>query len=163
MKTSVAIIALGANLGDRATTLREALRRLENAGIRVLAASDFIETAPVGYVNQPDFLNGVAALEVPSEVSPEALLYLLLETEQSLGRERPFPNAPRTCDLDLIFFENEKRTTEKLILPHPRWQERAFVIVPLKNLFEKAHSESQAWALREPWLALAKKLPETPA
>lgn len=154
MSDSVALIALGANLGDRETNLRKALCCLETAGIRILGISDFIETEPVGYANQPDFLNGVAALEIPENISPESLLDLLLETEKSLGRKRPFPNAPRTCDLDLLFFEAEIRNTPKLTLPHPRWSERAFVVVPLENLFQKASSRTQAWSLREPWKTL---------
>lgn len=156
MDTFVAIIALGANLGDREAALREALQRLETAGMRVLGVSDFIETEPVGYTNQPDFLNGVAALELPKETTPEALLDLLLETEKLLGRERPFPNAPRTCDLDLLFFEAETRDTPELVLPHPRWRERAFVLIPLENLFDKAEADIQSWIVREPWNTLRK-------
>lgn len=151
MEKSVAIIALGANLGDREHTLREALVRLESAGMRLLAVSDFIETEPVGYTDQPDFMNGVAALEIPKNVSPETLLDLLLKTETALGRERPFANAPRTCDLDLLFFENESRNSKFLALPHPRWRERTFVLLPMKDLFEKALGENATWISRDPW------------
>lgn len=154
MKKSVALVALGANLGSREATLREALRRLELAGTRVLEVSDFIETVPVGYLNQPDFLNGVAALEIPENMNPEALLELLLATEKSLGRERPFANAPRTCDLDLLFFEAEIRDSAFLILPHPRWRERRFVLEPMENLFKKAAAAHAAWISREPWKTL---------
>lgn len=157
MEKPVAIIALGANLGNREATLRQALSQLETAGIRVLAVSDFIETEPVGYTNQPNFLNGSAALEVPAELSPEALLDRLLATEKALGRERPFPNAPRTCDLDLLFFENETRATPQLSLPHPRWQERAFVLIPLADLFEKAQAGAQPWVTRSPWNSIRQK------
>ena len=160
MEKPVALIALGANLGNREATLRRALSKLESAGIRVLAVSDFIETEPVGYTNQPDFLNGTAALEVPAELSPEALLKLLLSTESDLGRERPFPNAPRTCDLDLLFFENETRTAPQLTLPHPRWQERAFVHIPLADLFEKARAAEQSWVARQPWVSIRQKVAE---
>lgn len=160
MKKSVAIIALGANLGDRETCLLEALHRLELKGIHVLSCSRFVETVPVGYTNQPDFLNGAAALEIPESMNPERLLSLLLTTEKELGRERPFPNAPRTCDLDLIFFEAEIRNTATLTLPHPRWQERAFVLVPLANLFEIANSENADWIRREPWGTLQSRVTE---
>lgn len=154
MNHSIAIIALGANLGERRETLNKALAQLENAGFHVLAVSSFYETVPVGYADQPDFLNAVAALEIPAGVSPESVLAQLLATENTLGRERPFPNAPRTCDLDLLFFEDEKRQTESLILPHPRRHERAFVLAPLCELLENAQAQSAAWSLREPWNAL---------
>lgn len=154
MNTAVAIIALGANLGNRQATLEEALAHLEKLDFHVLAVSSFYETVPVGYANQPDFLNAVAALAVPAGVSPEALLAQLLATETGLGRERSFRNAPRTCDLDLLFFENETRNSENLILPHPRWQERAFVVVPLCELLEKSYTKSAPWCLREPWVQI---------
>lgn len=160
MEKPVAIIALGANLGNRETTLRRALSQLETAGIRVLAVSDFIETEPVGYTDQPNFLNGAAALEVPAGFSPESLLDRLLSTESALGRERPFPNAPRTCDLDLLFFEDERRATPHLSLPHPRWQERAFVLIPLADLFEKARASAQSWVTRSPWNSIRQKAAE---
>ena len=144
---AVAIVALGANLGAREETLRAALRKLENSGARVLAISHFYETEPVGYANQPDFLNAVAALEIVSEISPESLMAQLLEIEKKLGRERSFPNAPRTCDLDLIFFGTEKRDSATLVLPHPRWRERAFVLVPLAEIL----SAPAQWNASAPW------------
>lgn len=155
MNTNVAIVALGANLGDRLPTLRTALRLLEEAGLRPLAVSSFYETVPVGYANQPNFLNAVAAFDIPYAMPAEALMDLLLATENSLGRKRSFPNAPRTCDLDLIFFENEKHSSKKLTLPHPRWRERAFVCVPLAEIFENARSNSATWIEREPWTQCA--------
>lgn len=130
-----AIIALGANLGNRAETLSAALADLEARGNVVLARSSFYETEPVGYLDQPDFLNATALIGVPAEISPEAFLAELLEIEKKFGRERPFPNAPRTLDLDLIFFENEVRDTAFLSLPHPRWRERDFVKIPLREVF----------------------------
>ena len=130
-----AIIALGANLGDRAETLNAALAAVEACGNKVLARSSFHETSPVGYLNQPDFLNAVALIGVPDNVAPEDFLSQLLAIEIRFGRERPFPNAPRTLDLDLIFFENEVRRTSFLMLPHPRWQERDFVKIPLREMF----------------------------
>lgn len=155
MTTNVAIVALGANLGDKLSTLRTALRLLEEAGLRTLAISSFYETVPVGYANQPNFLNAVAAFEIPVAMSAEALLDLLLATESSLGRKRSFPNAPRTCDLDLILFEDEKHSSKKLTLPHPRRRERAFVCVPLSEIFESARLKSEAWIARKPWTRFA--------
>lgn len=130
-----AVVALGANLGDRAGTLSAALAELEARGNVVLARSSFYETKPVGYLNQPDFLNATALVGVRATFSPEDFLAELLDIEKKFGRERPFPNAPRTLDLDLIFFENEMRDTEFLTLPHPRWREREFVTIPLREMF----------------------------
>lgn len=150
----IAVVALGANLGDRAETLGEALRRVEAAGARVLAVSSLYETAPVGCAaGVPDFLNAAAALSAPAGTTPESLLATLAETETALGRERPFPNAPRTCDLDLIFFEAETRATPALTLPHPRWRERAFVLEPLAEILEGG----DARLAREPWRTLRRE------
>lgn len=129
-----AVVALGANLGNRAGTLDAALAELEARGNVVLARSSFYETKPVGYLNQPDFLNATALVGVPATRSPEDFLAELLDIEKKFGRERPFPNAPRTLDLDLIFFENEVRETAFLMLPHPRWREREFVTIPLREM-----------------------------
>ncbi|MCD8284224.1 MAG: 2-amino-4-hydroxy-6-hydroxymethyldihydropteridine diphosphokinase [Opitutae bacterium] len=140
MDEKIAIIALGANLGEREKTLTAALARLSERGIVVRAVSPFYETVPVGFVAQPDFINAVAAVAVPAEMTPENLLEVLMATEREFGRERKFLNAPRTCDLDLIFFENETRNSPELTLPHPRWRERAFVLVPLADLFSRHHN-----------------------
>lgn len=152
----IAVVALGANLGDRAETLGEALRRIEAAGSRVLAVSSLYETVPVGYADQPDFLNAVAALSVPAKMTPESLLAHLAKTETALGRVRAFRNAPRTCDLDLIFFEAETRATPTLTLPHPRWRERAFVLEPLAEIFERGDIR----LAREPWRTLRRETTE---
>lgn len=133
----VAVIALGANLGDRAGTLFAALAELAQRGHKILAQSSFYETEPVGYLNQPDFLNAAALIGVPDEFSPEQFLETLLAIEKKFGRERPFPNAPRTLDLDLIFFENETCDTAFLTLPHPRWREREFVKTPLREIVSR--------------------------
>ncbi len=129
-----AVVALGANLGDRAGTLRAALAELEARGNVLIACSPFHETAPVGYLDQPDFINATALFGVPAGVSPEAFLAELLDVEKKFGRVRTFPNAPRTLDLDLIFFADETRDSPGLTLPHPRWRERAFVVEPLAEM-----------------------------
>lgn len=130
-----AVVALGSNLGARAGTLEAALAELEARGNEIFARSSFYETKPVGYLDQPDFLNGVALVGVPAETSAEDFLRMLLDVEKKFGRERSFPNAPRTLDLDLIFFGAETRATPFLTLPHPRWRERAFVTKPLEEMF----------------------------
>lgn len=158
MNDKIAIVALGANLKDRAGTLSAALRRLGEFGIRVLAVSPFYETVPVDtLIPQPNFLNAVAALEVPKEKSPEDLLEIFLQTEREFGRVRSYKNAPRTCDLDLIFFEDETRSSNALVLPHPRWKGRAFVLVPFNDLLRSKAS----WCSREPWCSIGVEIADT--
>lgn len=139
-----AVVALGANLGDCAGTLGAALAELEARGNAVLARSSFYETKPVGYLDQPDFLNGVALIGVPAGTRAEDFLRTLLDVEKKFGRVRTFPNAPRTLDLDLIFFGDETRATPFLTLPHPRWRERSFVTVPLAEMFRALGSSVPA-------------------
>ncbi|HKB90806.1 MAG TPA: 2-amino-4-hydroxy-6-hydroxymethyldihydropteridine diphosphokinase [Opitutaceae bacterium] len=132
---TTALIGLGANLGDRATQIAsavDAIARLEQT--RLLAMSALHETDPVGYLEQPRFLNAVAAFA--TELSPEKLLEHLLAIERAHGRERSFPNAPRTLDLDLLFYGQETMATPTLTVPHPRWHERLFVLVPLREVLE---------------------------
>ncbi len=132
-----AYIALGANIpspaGAPRQTLDAALLRLAELG-RVIAQSSYYETAPVGYSDQPTFLNAAAALE--TNLTPEDLLRHLLEIERSFGRDRThgIPNGPRTLDLDLILYGNRILNTENLQLPHPRMTERSFVLLPLAEI-----------------------------
>ena len=121
-------IGLGSNLGDRLGYLRGAVRGLAGVG-KIVAASSLYETTPVGYLDQPWFLNAVVALETGA--SPEELHRHLLGLEEAAGRERPFPNAPRTLDLDLLFYDDLVLNRPELTIPHPRLHERAFVLVPL--------------------------------
>lgn len=130
---SEAYIALGANLGDREKTLMEALCRLDaHPDIRVLRCSRLYETDPVGYLDQPCFVNMAAAVE--TSLAPESLLSVMLQIEQQLGRVRSIRFGPRTVDLDLLWFEDREANTPFLILPHPRMMERAFVLVPLADI-----------------------------
>jgi 2-amino-4-hydroxy-6-hydroxymethyldihydropteridine diphosphokinase len=126
-----AYIALGTNLGDRLATLRDAVRRLRALG-RIAAVSSLYETEPVGYREQPPFLNAVVALE--TTFAPQALMAALLGIERELGRTRSFPNAPRTIDLDLLLVDDLVIDTPELTLPHPRLHERAFVLIPLAEI-----------------------------
>ncbi|GIP30680.1 2-amino-4-hydroxy-6-hydroxymethyldihydropteridine pyrophosphokinase [Paenibacillus sp. J23TS9] len=131
--SSEAYIALGANLGDREDTLMEALRRLdETPDITVLHCSNIYETEPVGYVDQPLFLN--MAVRVRTSLNPYGLLHVMQQIEKELGRVRHIRWGPRTVDLDLIWMEGQKENTEELILPHPRMEERMFVLAPLKDI-----------------------------
>lgn len=128
---AIAYIALGSNLGNRLAHLRMAVRALKDLG-DVEAVSPVYETEPVGYADQPRFLNAVARLR--TELPPHELLARLLEIERQAGRVRTFPNAPRTLDLDLILYDDMVIKTPELTLPHPRLHERAFVMRPLVDI-----------------------------
>lgn len=128
---ATAWVALGSNLGDRLATLHEAMARLAGLG-RIEARSSVYETEPVGYLDQPPFLNAVICLG--TTLKPEPLLERLLRIEASLGRVRSFANAPRTLDLDLLLYDDLLIETARLTVPHPRLQDRTFVLVPLVEI-----------------------------
>jgi 2-amino-4-hydroxy-6-hydroxymethyldihydropteridine diphosphokinase len=126
-------IALGSNLGDRETYLRQGAGTLRGSGVLLhVRVSSFIETEPVGVVGQPKYLNGVLIAE--TTLSARGVLELLLETEHQFGRVRPFDRAPRTLDLDLILYGNQVINEPDLQVPHPRFRERRFVLEPLAEL-----------------------------
>jgi 2-amino-4-hydroxy-6-hydroxymethyldihydropteridine diphosphokinase len=129
-----AYVGLGANLGDREATIRRAVELLAgDPDIEVVAVSTLRETDPVGYLDQPRFLNGAAALE--TTLSPRALLDRLLAVERALGRTREGPrHGPRTIDLDLLLHGDEVVDEAGLRVPHPRLAERRFVLEPLVEL-----------------------------
>ena len=129
-----AYVGLGSNLGDRAGYLVLAVRGMLDAGLDVIRLSHIYETAPVGREDQPSFLNMVAELRGSTLPSPDQLLARLLRIEYALGRTREVPQGPRTIDLDLLIFKDERSSTEFLTLPHPRLQARRFVLVPLNEL-----------------------------
>ena len=127
-----AFVALGANLGDPAQALREALQRLsETAGVRLVRASSLYRTTPIDS-SGPDYLNAVA--EIATTLTAPDLLTTLQAIEQGAGRERPYRNAPRTLDLDLLLYGSARIHSATLIVPHPRMGERAFVLVPLSEI-----------------------------
>lgn len=130
-----AYVALGSNLGDREATLRAAVDALAlEPGIELVAVSSLIDTEPVGYVDQPRFLNGVAAVE--TELSARDLLAALLQLEVHFGRRRDeaVPKGPRTLDLDLLLYGDAEIAEPGLTVPHPRMHERGFVLGPLAEL-----------------------------
>ena len=129
-----AFVGLGANLGDRDGTLRAAVKRLGGVAGTVTKVSALRNTEPVGYVDQPRFLNGVVELE--TSLSPRALLDELLSIEREFGRDRSAapPQGPRTLDLDLLLYGRETIHEPGLEVPHPRLHERAFVLEPLVEL-----------------------------
>jgi len=130
--TTSAYIALGANLGEPAVTLRAALKQLANTpSILACDVSSFYRSAPVQAFG-PDFVNAVARLE--TTLAPLQLLGVLQALEQAHGRQRRYRNAPRTLDLDLLLYGDTVINSEQLVLPHPRMHERAFVLLPLREL-----------------------------
>jgi 2-amino-4-hydroxy-6-hydroxymethyldihydropteridine diphosphokinase len=129
----VATIGLGANLNDPVAQVEYAFSELDRLPqTRLLARSSLYASAPVGYLDQPDFINAVARIE--TALAPRALLAGLLDIEHRHGRERHFRNAPRTLDLDLLLYGAAQFHEEGLSLPHPRMTERAFVLLPLLEL-----------------------------
>jgi 2-amino-4-hydroxy-6-hydroxymethyldihydropteridine diphosphokinase len=129
-----AYVGLGANLGDREATLRAALEQLAaEPGVELVAVSSFHETDPVGYLDQPRFLNAAAAVD--TELRARELLGRLLAIEQRLGRTREGPRfGPRTIDLDLLLYGEEEIDEPGLEVPHPRLHERLFALEPLAEL-----------------------------
>jgi 2-amino-4-hydroxy-6-hydroxymethyldihydropteridine diphosphokinase len=129
-----AYIGLGANLGDRERTLRAAVDALAaQDGIEVVGVSTLRETDPVGVGEQPRFLNG--AVELDTTLAARELLDRLLAVEQRFGRVRvPGEHGPRTVDLDLLLYGDEEIAEPRLTVPHPRLQERRFVLEPLAEL-----------------------------
>ena len=128
-----AYVGLGSNLGDRAGNLLLAVRGMMEAGLVVRRLSAVYETEPVDVLEQPAFLNMVAELRI-TLFSPEQTLARLLRIEYALGRRRETPRGPRTVDLDLLLYGDERRETEFLRLPHPRLHLRRFVLTPLAEL-----------------------------
>jgi 2-amino-4-hydroxy-6-hydroxymethyldihydropteridine diphosphokinase len=126
------VVALGSNLGDRLEHLAFGVRRLEEEGFGLDALSSVFETPAVGYLDQPDFLNMVTVGR--TSLAPGGLLALLQSIEEDAGRKRAFNNAPRTLDLDLVFFKGRIVREPGLTVPHPRWKERSFVVRPLQSL-----------------------------
>lgn len=130
---ALALIALGSNLQQPQVQVANAIQVLsQTPGLSLVKASSLYATAPVGYDNQPDFINAV--IQVSTQIPAPELMQLLLDIEQTFGRERPFPNAPRILDLDLLDYDGLRMATAHLSLPHPRMHERGFVILPLSEI-----------------------------
>ncbi|WP_102273284.1 2-amino-4-hydroxy-6-hydroxymethyldihydropteridine diphosphokinase [Cytobacillus massiliigabonensis] len=128
-----AYIALGSNIGDRSKHLMQAIEELNALPeVKVVNTSSIYETDPVGYEDQDQFLNMV--IHVKTGLNPIQLLEACLAIEKELGRKRDIRWGPRTIDLDILLYNQENIKTEKLLVPHPRMQERAFVIIPLLEI-----------------------------
>ena len=129
---SIAYIALGSNLGDKEATLRQALKMLLVKGLQIRSVSSFFKTEPYGVTDQPEFINAVAC--VKTDLAPEKLLKLLLDTELEMGRVRLRHWGERNIDLDLLLYDDLIYYSEKLVLPHPDMQNRLFVLQPLSEI-----------------------------
>lgn len=128
-----AYVGLGSNLGDRAGNLLLAVRGLMEASLPVYRLSAIYETEPVGVSSNDNFLNMVAEIHLKT-ITPEQMLARMIRIEYLLGRRNKFENAPRTVDLDLLFYGGVHYNTPFLTLPHPRLHLRKFVLVPMAEL-----------------------------
>ncbi len=128
-----AYVGLGANLEEPRAQVLSALDELARLPrTALLARSSLWHSSPVGHADQPDYVNAVAALD--TGLGADALLDELQRIENAHGRRRSFANAPRTLDLDLLMYGEERRSSPRLVLPHPRMHERAFVLRPLTEI-----------------------------
>ena len=125
-------LGLGSNLGDREKNIRNAVRLLEENFVSIEKLSTIIETEPVGFLNQGKFLNAV--LKGTTQLSPVDLLLHTQSIEKKLKRMRTIPNGPRTIDIDILLYDQERISTPRLTIPHPRMWERDFVLGPLKEI-----------------------------
>ena len=127
-----AYLLIGGNLGDRLANLNNAKIEIELHCGKILSSSAIYETAAWGFTEQPPFFN--QALQVETALSATELMQQLLSIELSLGRERLLPLGPRSIDLDIIYFNNEIIQTDVVTIPHPRMEQRNFVIIPLNEI-----------------------------
>jgi 2-amino-4-hydroxy-6-hydroxymethyldihydropteridine diphosphokinase len=141
-------IGLGANLGDAAQTLQQALAQLARLAHGAVHASSLWRSAPIDALGA-DYTNAVAVFE--TTLNAPQLLAQLQSIEAAHGRQRPYPNAPRTLDLDLLLYGSSQIQSPQLTVPHPRLHQRAFVLKPLAQLAQRA--ECSAWLA--PWVSAA--------
>jgi len=133
MSEHIAYIGLGSNLEDPHSQLQRAFADLEGLpGTRLVARSSLYRSAPIGLLDQPDFVNAVA--KVATSLAPQALLQALLHIEHQHGRERTVRNAPRTLDLDVLLYDDIQLREQGLTIPHPQMHLRAFVLQPLLEI-----------------------------
>jgi 2-amino-4-hydroxy-6-hydroxymethyldihydropteridine diphosphokinase len=131
MKEHIVYLALGTNLGDRLSNLKQAIAAL-TPQLEVKAKSQVYETPPWGFEDQPKFLNQV--IKANTYLDPEPLLKHLKRLEVALGRKESFPNGPRLIDMDILFYDDLVMEKPSLVLPHPRLHERGFVLLPLLEI-----------------------------
>lgn len=132
------ILSLGSNIGDREKNLKTALYHIiQIPQISLVAISNIYNTDPIGYLDQGDFLN--LCVSILTTLNPFELLLSLQNIENLMQRKRDIRWGPRNIDIDIIFYRNEVINTETLTIPHPRYKERNFVIIPLLDICEKAY------------------------
>ncbi len=142
-----AYLALGANLGDARATVRSAIDAIAaSAGCQLRQRSSLYRTAPID-AGGPDYINAVIA--VTTSLSAPDLLHLLQALELQAGRERPYRNAPRTLDLDILLYGDARMCSPQLVLPHPRMNSRAFVLVPLAQIAPQRVTPAQLQAVSD--------------
>ena len=135
-KPETVYLSLGSNLGDRMENLKDALRALAGEHLTTKRVSSFFETEPLGYREQPWFLN--LAVGAQTLFSPEELLRRCLDVERVLGRVRDIQGGPRTADIDILLYGDRSINVEALVIPHPRMAERRFVLQPLSEIAPSA-------------------------
>jgi len=128
---AIVYLCLGSNLGEREENLCQALTPF-SLKVNLEEVSSVYETEPVGYKEQPLFLNLVC--RIITDLPPEELFHLAKDVETSMGRVPSFPNAPRIIDIDILFYDNKIMETQNLTIPHPRLHDRAFVLIPLAEI-----------------------------
>ena len=127
-----AYLLIGGNLGDRLANLQNAIQQIETHGGKIISCSSIYETAAWGFTDQPPFFN--QALHIQTSLSATELMQQLLAIELSLGRERLIPLGPRSIDIDIIYFNNEIIHNDVVVIPHPRMEQRNFVLIPLNEI-----------------------------
>ncbi len=126
-------LSLGSNMGDRIELLRAAVEELDSSpNVHIQKQSSYYETDPIGYIDQNKFVNQV--IEITTDFDPASLLSHCLNVEKKLGRVRLEQWGPRTIDIDILLYENFTSSTEMLTIPHPRMNERQFVLIPLNEI-----------------------------
>lgn len=138
------VLGVGGNIGDMHRRLEHLWIYLQRTPrIYPIQNGVIVRNPPFGYTQQPDFENTV--IEIASSMPPRRLLRLLWKIEKHFGRKRSFANAPRTLDLDMIFFDNRLMNTKELILPHPGWKKRLSVLIPLRSLGPNAQKRRRRY------------------
>jgi len=128
-----AVIGVGGNVGDSISLFKKVIYYIQQSKrVNVIQTAPLLKNPPFGFTNQPDFINSV--IEIETDLSPFQLLKYLLWVEKRFGRKRTFKNAPRTLDLDIIFYDKLHLKTKRLIVPHPHFHERESVMIPLRFL-----------------------------
>jgi len=125
-------LGLGSNLGNRKNYLKQAINKL-SATFEIIDKSNIYESKAILYLNQPDFLNMVIECKTPC-ITPNEVLKVINKIENELGRKRDILKGPRTCDIDILFFNNREINSKDLKIPHPFATQRSFVVLPLKEL-----------------------------